>query len=64
MIVQIHDFLHEQHPFVLLGKAELDRITATVDTRTFAAGATILQRGGPISPGTALSVSAGRSSSA
>ena len=41
------DLLRDQHPFDLLGEEELRRVGSHTRTRTFAAGATILHRGGP-----------------
>jgi CBS domain-containing protein len=49
MIAKLIDFMHEQHPFDLLTEKEMELVTTTVKTRTFAEGKTVLQHGGPVS---------------
>ncbi|MHA1154051.1 MAG: DUF294 nucleotidyltransferase-like domain-containing protein [Alphaproteobacteria bacterium] len=49
MMAGIMDFLHEQHPFVLLTDKEKELVRAAAKTRTFPEGATVLQQGGATS---------------
>jgi len=49
MIARVLDFMREQHPFVLLSEEELERINAAAETRTVAAGETVIRQDGKIS---------------
>jgi CBS domain-containing protein len=49
MIARIMDFLRQQHPFVLLGEEELERVNAGSRTETAPAGKTVIRQGGSIS---------------
>lgn len=51
MVIRLIDFLSNQHPFVLLGDADLHRIAEATVTETVPAGTRLLEQGGDVSQG-------------